>query len=334
MTIDGTVLDAPDTPENDKEFGRPASSRGEGSAFTQIRVAGLAECGTRAVVGVAMGACTTGETTLARGLLGSIRPDMLVMADRGFFSFGLWNEVRETGAQLLWRTKSNHVLPVDERLADGSYISHIQAVDDRKLENSVRVRVVEYVVEDPGRPQAEDTKYRLITTLLDPAEAPAAELAGLYPQRWEFETTLDELKTHQRGPRVVLRSKSPDGIRQEVYGHLCTHYAIRALMQTTATNQDVDPDRLSFTRAQNAARRSVRAGLGAAAHALAVALPAAIAEICRELLPHRLRSNPRVVKRKMSKFPVKRKADRDYPQPTLSPAQAIRVLGVDIAMPQ
>jgi hypothetical protein len=331
MTIDGTVLDAPDTPENQAEFGRPGSSRGEASAFTQIRVVGLGECGTRAVVSVAMGPCTTGETTLARGLLGSIGPGMLVLADRGFFSFALWNEVRATGAELLWRTKSNHILPVDKRLADGSYISHLHEVrNSHRYPTDVPVRVIEYTLDDPGR--SSDARYRLLTTVLDPVAAPANELAALYPERWEFETTLDELKTHQRGPRVVLRSKSPGGVRQEVYGHLCTHYAIRALMHTTAADQDVDPDRISFTRALNAARRSVRQGLGAATHALTVALPAAIAEICRELLPRRLRSNPRAVKRKMSKFPVKRSAHRDWPQPRLPPAQAVRVLGADIAV--
>jgi hypothetical protein len=328
MSIDGTVLDVPDTPANEAEFGRPGSARGERSAFPQLRLVGLGECGTHAVVGVAMGACTTGETTLARGLLGALGPGMLVLADRNFFSFALWNEARATGAELLWRTKSNHSLPVDERLADGSYLSHVQANDDRKRQaNPVTVRVVEYALDDPGRPQGGDSTYRLITTVLDPQAGPAGELAGLYPERWEFESTLDELKTHQRGPRVVLRSKSPEGVRQEVYGHLCTHYAIRALMHTTATEGDVDPDRIGFTRALHAARRSVRAGLGAAGRALATALPATIAEISAQLLPRRrLRANPRVVKRKMSGFAVKRSVHRRWPQPTRRSADAVRVL--------
>jgi hypothetical protein len=124
MGIDGTVLDVPDTPENDAELGRPGTGRGEGSAFPQLRLVGLGECGTHALVGVAMGPCTTGETTLTRQLLGSFRPGMLVLADRNFFSFELWEEARATGADLLWRTKSNHSLPVDQRLADGSYLSH------------------------------------------------------------------------------------------------------------------------------------------------------------------------------------------------------------------
>lgn len=318
MSVDGTVLDVPDTADNAAEFGRPGSGRGEGSAFPQLRLVGLGECGTHALTGVAMGACTTGETTLARDLLGSLAPGMLVLADRNFFSFNLWNEARASGADLLWRTKSNHSLPVDQRLSDGSYLSHIQAnTDRRKQANPVTVRVVEYTVDDPGRPQANDTSYRLITSLLDPDSYPAAELAALYAERWEFESLLDELKTHQRGPRVVLRSKTPDGVRQEAYGYLCTHYAIRALMHTAATGHGVDPDRISFTRALHAARRSVRAGLGTATETLAVALPQTLTEIAHQFLPRRrLRAAARVVKRKMSNYGVKRAAHRNWPQPT------------------
>jgi hypothetical protein len=208
-------------------------------------------------------------------------------------------------------------------------MSHVQANDDRRrLENPVTVRVVEYAVDDPGRPQAEGTAYRLITTLFDPEAAPAAELAALYPERWEFETMLDELKTHQRGPRVVLRSKTPEGVRQEAWGHLCTHYALRDLVQRAAAAGGIDPDRLSFTRTAHAARRSVRAGLGTATQALAVALGEAVTEICRELLPtRRLRAAPRVVKRKMSNYGVKRAGHSSWPRPTRCPAEAVRVLG-------
>jgi hypothetical protein len=196
------------------------------------------------------------------------------------------------------------------------------------------VRVVEYEIADPGRPQAADTRYRLITTILDPDEAPAAELAALYAQRWEFESALDEMKSHQRGPRVVLRSKAPEGVRQEAWGYLCAHYAIRALMADAASDQGVDPDRISFTRSLNAARRSVRAGLGAKTSTLAVALDATIAEICRELVPvRRLRAAARVVKRKMSNYAVKRAKHRSWPQPTRSSAQAVAILHPKAAGP-
>ena len=328
MSVDGTTLDVADTPENEREFARPGTGRGEGvGAFPQLRLVGLAECGTHAVVGAAMGPCSSGETTLARELLGSLSKGMLVLADRNFYSYRLWNQAAATGADLLWRTKSNHVLPIDERLADGSYLSHLhEVVGNHRRPTEVVVRVIEYSVDDPGRPQAEDTTYRLISTLVDAQAAPAGELAALYPQRWEFETTLDELKTHQRGPRVVLRSKTPDGVRQEAYGHLCTHYAIRALIARTAADHEIDPDRVSFTRAAHAARRSVRAGVGTATRALSVAVSEAIVEIGRELLPNRrLRAAPRVVKRKMSNYNVKRAGHRGWPQPTRNPSDALQI---------
>lgn len=328
VCVDGTTLDVADTPENDAAFGRPGSGRGEGKgAFPQVRAVALAECATHALFAVAFGPYSTGEVTLTRGLLPRLSPGMLLLADRNFFSFALWTEAATTGAELLWRTRSNHSLPVDARLADGSYMSHVQANNDRrKLENPVAVRVVEYRIDDPGRPQAEDATYRLITTILDPGAAPAADLAQLYSQRWEFETILDELKTHQRGPRVVLRSKSPDGVRQEAYGFFCTHYAIRALMAEVADDHGIDPDRVSFTRSLHAARRSIRSGVGASTMAVSEALCAAVGEIGHELLPERrLRAAARVVKRKMSNYAVKRSAHAGWPQPTLQPSLALRL---------
>jgi hypothetical protein len=257
MSIDGTCVDVADTDANAEEFGRPGSSRREGGgAFPQVRLVGLAECGTHVLADAAMGPCTTGERTLARGVLASLEAGMLVLADRGFFSFELWNEAAATGAELLWRTKAGHVLPIDERLGDGSYLSHLyEVVNFHRRPSAVVVRVIDYILDDPGRPDAE-ASYRLLTTIVDPAAAPAAELAAMYPQRWEFETVLDELKVHQRGPRVVLRSKQPDGVTQEVYGHLCVHYAIRWLMHAVALAADADPDRLSFTRSLRVARRT------------------------------------------------------------------------------
>ncbi len=256
MSIDGTCIDVADTPANDAEFGRPGSGRGSGAgAFPQVRLVGLAERGTHALVAAAMGSYRTGEATLARKLLGSLSEGMLVLADRYYYSFALWKAAAATGAQLLWRTKANHVLPAGQRLADGSCLSRLREVIGHHYgPGETAVRVIEYAVDD-GKPQAEP-RYRLITTILDPDAAPAGELAALYPQRWEFETALDELKTHQRGPRVVLRSKQPDGVRQEVYGYLCVYYAIRWLMHSLALEADADPDRLSFIRTLRAARRT------------------------------------------------------------------------------
>jgi hypothetical protein len=328
VSMDGSTLDAADTPENEEAFGRAGSGRGEGrGAFPQLRLVALAECGTHAMFAVAMGAFGDSEQSLARDLVAALTPGMLVLADRGFTGHPLFSAFAATGADLCWRAKVKAALPVLERLADGSYLSELAAHADRRARRHVLpVRVIEYALDDPGRPGTAE-RYRLVTTVLDPDEAPAAELAALYGERWEFETTLDEMKTHQRGPRVVLRSKSPGGVRQEAYGYLCTHYAIRALMAGAASGHSIDPDRISFTRALNAARRSVRAGLGASSATLAAALPATINEICRRLLPpRRLRAAPRAVKRKMSNYAVKRTTHRSWPQPARPPADAVRVL--------
>jgi hypothetical protein len=256
VSIDGTCIDVADTKANDERFGRASSGRGEGvGAYPQLRLVGLAECGTHALFKVNTGAYTVGEQTLADEVLGALEPGMLCLADRGFYSFALWNRARSTGAELLWRTKSNHRLPAIERLSDGSYRSQLFASEDRRRQEGVDVRVIEYAVEDPGREHS-DTRYRLLTTILEPERAPAPELAPLYPQRWEFETMLDELKVHQRGPRLVLRSKLPDGVIQEIYGYLCVHYAIRWLMHAVAIESGHDPDRMSFTRTLRVARRT------------------------------------------------------------------------------
>jgi hypothetical protein len=176
---------------------------------------------------------------------------MLLMADRGFTSHELWQTASATGADLLWRATNVFSLPVLHELPDGSYLSHLI----RKGHQPIAVRVIEYTIDDGRAP--EDEHYRLVTTLLDPGQAPALELAELYAQRWEFETALDELKTHQRGAKVVLRSKSPDGVEQEVWGFLLVHWAIRDLMHTAALDGDVDPDRVSFIRTLRLARRTV-----------------------------------------------------------------------------
>ncbi|MQS12219.1 IS4 family transposase [Streptomyces kaniharaensis] len=258
VAVDGTTLDLADTEANDEFFGRPGSGRGSG-AFPQARLVGLAECGTHTVFGAALGPLSVSEQTLSRQLFAHLRAGMLLLADRGFYGFELWQQARATGADLLWRVKKNAALPVTRVLDDGSYLSTIHAERDRGTRrNPVTVRVVEYTLARTG----EATVYRLVTTLLDPKEAPAAELAALYVQRWEIETTLDEIKTHQRGPRLVLRSKYPWGVEQEVYGLLLVHYAIRQLMHQAALHQGIDPDRLSFTRSLRVVRRQVPAQAG------------------------------------------------------------------------
>jgi len=334
VSLDGTTFDVADTEAHAAHFGRPGSGRGEGAAYPQLRMVALAECGTHAMFAATMGPCTSGEPTLAKALVGALGPGMLCLADRGFTAYPLWSVAAATGAELVWRAKGNAVLPVRERYPDGSYASELTAALDRRREHPLPVRVVEYVLDDPARSGAEDTRYRLVTTILDPGAAPAPELAALYAERPEIEyaerpeieSALDELKTHQRGPRVVLRSRTVEGVYQEAWGFCCVHYALRALVAAAADDEDIDPDRLSFTRALHAARRSVRTGVSAGA-LLARALRRAIAEILAGLLPpRRLRANARVVKRKMSGFGVKRAAHRVWPCPSLPPAAAVRVL--------
>ena len=260
VAIDGATLDVPDTAENEERFGRAGSGRGEGrGAFPQVRLVGLGECGTHAIFAVAMDSFATAEKTLAARVLRELKPGMLMLADRGFLGYELWQAATTTGAHLLWRASDVFTLPVLQVLADGSYLSRLVAGKATGAHRAglgpITVRVIEYIIDD-GRAPA-DERYRLVTTLLDPDQAPAAELAELYAQRWEFETALDEIKTHQRGAKVVLRSKYPDGVEQEVWGFLLVHWAIRDLMHTAALDADIDPDRVSFIRTLRLARRTV-----------------------------------------------------------------------------
>ena len=258
VAIDGTVFDVPDTDVNAAHFGRPMSGRGEKvGAFPQARVVALAECGTHAIIAAEIGPCTTGETTLAKKLFPRLEEGMLLLVDRGFCGYELWQAASAGGAQLCWRTKANAVLPVTELLPDGSYLSHLAPPRGNPGQPAV-VRVVEYTLDHPSR-GTDEPPIRLITTLLDQAEAPAVELAELYGERWEEENAFDELKTHQRGAGRVLRSKSPEMVIQEIYGHLLVYYAIRALINRAAEPAGVDPDRLSFTRSLRVVRRQVTA---------------------------------------------------------------------------
>lgn len=252
--IDGTTFDLPDTKTNVEAFGRPPrSGRGEQEVgYPQIRMVGLVECGTHAVFAAATGPLRTGEHALAREVFGSLQSGMLLLADRGFFGVDLWRTAAATGADLLWRVRKDIVLPMIEQLPDGSYLSEIfDQSDIHHTRTGLRVRTIEYTI------AGGDEVYRLITTILDPAQAPAAELAALYAQRWEFESTLDEIKTHLGGSHLVLRSQHPDGAQQELYGFLLVHHAIRHLMHQAATDAGEDPDRLSFTRTLRVVRRQV-----------------------------------------------------------------------------
>jgi hypothetical protein len=256
MAIDGTCLDVADTAENAAHFGRPGVNKGEQAAFPQARVVAVAECGTHAIVDAAVGTYTTPENTLAAGLIDRLEPGTLVLADRGFCGFPLWSRAVATGADLLWRANSKMKPRPIGTLADGSWLAELRPSSGagRRKVQPLTIRVIDYRIDD-GR--TNDESYRLFTTILDPEDISALDLAATYTQRWEIESAFDELKTHQRGPRTVLRSKSPDLVLQEVWGHLCCHYAIRTLMWEAADQAGVDPDRVSFVAALRIARRSI-----------------------------------------------------------------------------
>ncbi len=255
VSMDGSTMDVADTEENRKFFGRPGASRGK-SAYPKLRFVSLVENGPHVLFGTHLSGYNTGENTLAKKVIANLKVDMLCLADRNFFGFKSWKQARKTGADLLWRVKKNLNLPCDKLLSDGSYLSMVypSTKDRRKGTKGVTVRVIEYTLE--GVPGAEPL-YRLITTILDPDQAPAHELAALYHERWEIETVLDELKTHLRGSRIVLRSKTPELVKQEFYGFMMAHFAIRGLMHEAALHGDVDPDELSFVHAVRVIRRKL-----------------------------------------------------------------------------
>lgn len=254
VSLDGSTLDVADTPANAAAFGRPGASRGH-SAFPQLRLVSLVESGTHVLFATVWGALRQAESTLAKTVLEQLAAGMLCFADRGFFGFALWEAACRTGADLVWRGKKNLVLACRRRLSDGSYLSRVYpSPRDRRHDRGGRfVRVIEY------RLGSSATRYRLITTILDEQQAPAHELAALYHERWEIENAFDELKTHLRGRQIVLRSKTPELVEQELYGLLLAHFAIRGLMHEAAQQADLDPDALSFVHSFRVVRRKLPA---------------------------------------------------------------------------
>jgi hypothetical protein len=259
VSLDGSTMAVADTQENDEAFGRPGKRAGGRAAHPLLRFVSLVECGTHVLFGTRMDAYRIGEYTLALQVVPGLRKGMLCLADRLFFGFELWQAAQETGSDLLWRVKHNLCLPCEQRFADGSYRSTIYpSPSDRRRHTKGRaVRVIEYTLE--GLPDAEPL-YRVVTTILDSAQAPAEELAALYPQRWEIEGALDELKTHLRGSQIVLRSKTPDLVAQEFFGLLIAHFALRGLMHEAALSADEDPDRLSFVHTVRVVQRNLLRG--------------------------------------------------------------------------
>lgn len=283
VAIDGFEVDLPDTPDNAAEFGY-AGSGDNRSAFPKARVVALAECGTHAFLAAEVGAYVVGEKTLANRLYQRLRSDELLTADRNFYSFDAWDLASRTGAALLWRAPTGLALPVVAALADGTYLSVLinpkirgarrrEAImatarevaaghnDEFDPAEAHLVRVVEYDVPDrEGNGTGE--LIAVLTTILDPADARADELAAAYHQRWEEETSNDQLKTHLRGPGKLLRSRLPELVYQEIWAWLLVHYALSALTARAAQAADLDPDRVSFTRVLRIARRTATGTAG------------------------------------------------------------------------
>lgn len=277
MAIDGFEWDAPDTKENAAAFGFSGVDAEEGrAAYPKVRVVTVSECASHAVIDAELGGVAgkgTGEQALAAALYRRLEEDWLLIADRNFYNWAHWCLSADTGAALLWRVKSDLRLPVLQILPDGSYASVLinpkirgkarqqliaaaRAGEELDPTQARRIRVVEYEVPD-REGDGKSELIALITTIIDPAAAPADQLAAAYAQRWEHETGNAQLKTLLRGPGRVLRSKSPDMVGQEIYGYLLTHYAISALICQAATEADIDPDRVKFKRTVRIVRRRV-----------------------------------------------------------------------------
>ena len=315
MAVDGFVLDVADSPANARIFGRPGSHRSP-AAFPQVRVLALCEVGSHVLWRTQIKPCHCSEVTMAPTLLRFLQDDMLLLWDRGFLSYRLVQQVIQQGAHLLARVKNNMVFRPLRRLGDGSYVAKLypSARHRDHDEGGLLIRIIEYTLNDSGRPGSGE-KHRLLTTLLDAGQHPAKRLIVLYHERWEEELTIDELKTHQR-ERPVLRSQTPAGVIQEITGLLLAHYIVRVLMSEAARRSKQSPRRLSFTGTLKVLRCRLpecpksRSGLTRWYNEL-------LAEIAEEVLPQRRnRINPRVIKRKMSNWRKKRPEHRHYPQPT------------------
>ncbi len=327
MAIDGTTEDVPDTPENARAFGRPSTKRGEG-AFPQVQGVYLIECGTHAIVDAGFWPCRTSERRGGVRLLRSVGPGMLVMWDRGFHSFGMALRTQARGAHLLGRVPAHVGLKPVKRFADGSYLAYLSPSKKERQWRGQRllVRVVEYTLTDPALP-GYGKRYRLILSLLDPHQAPAKEVAVAYHERWEIEVTIDEIDTHQRLVHRPLRSQKPVGVLQELYGLLIAHYAVRRVMLDAAEAAGLDPDRISFANAVRLICMAIPEFQQVCPEQRPALYRRLLNDIARQRLPERKpRTNPRVVKRKMSNFKLKRAQHRHCPQPSMPFRDAVVIL--------
>lgn len=328
MAVDGTVEDVPDTPANRSYFGGQSGSRGD-SAFPQMRCVYLCECGTHAICDAGVWPYKIGERHGGLRLLRSVGPGMLALWDRGFHSFDMCNRTRrQRQAHFLGRVPAQVVFQPVRHLPDGSDLAYIHPSEyqRRKAGERLLVRVIEYTIADPGRPGHAEP-HRLVTSLLDHQRCPAHDLAVAYHERWAVEITIDEVDTHQRRPLRPLRSRTPLAVIQEFYGLLIAHYLIRSIMHEAAIQAEVAPDRLSFVHAVRIIRDAVFPSQILDLSQAAAWREQMLREIGSKVLPLRSnRSNPRVVKRKMSKFKLKREQHLHWPQPTKHISDAIVLL--------
>jgi Insertion element 4 transposase N-terminal/Transposase DDE domain len=315
---DGTILDVPDSEANAAAFHRATGSRGDG-AFPQVRKVSLVELGTHVEFAFAAGGWQDSEQSLAELLFDQVPADALLLEDRGFFSYPAWKKLVARDLQLLVRVKSHMVLRPLRRLADGSYLAKIYPTswNRERDRHGIVVRVIEYTLDDPQR-TGHGEVHRLMTTLLDEALYPAPELILLYHERWEEELTYDEQKTHQDPRRATkpanLRSETPQGVMQELYALSLGHFVTRALMFQAATQADIDVDRLSFTGCFQILQCRLPECDSRTAETYAQWCAGLLWEMQHELTePRRNRVNPRVVKRKMSKWNKKRPKHRRVP---------------------
>lgn len=315
MAVDSFVVDVPDTPDNVRAFGKPGGGRAPG-AFPQVRVLSLCESGTHVLWRSLIKPHNRGEVPMARYLLRFLEENMLLLWDRNFLSYGLVKPILKRKTHLLARLKKNLIFIPIRRLKDGSYLAKLYPTPRHRErdKDGIMVRIIEYTFDDPGRPGSGQT-HRLLTTLLDETRHPAKRLIELYHERWEEELTFDELKTHQR-ERPVLRSETPLGVVQEIYGLLLGHFVIRKLMCEAAGATGCAPRELSFVNTLKILRcrlpEAPRTTRG-----LERWFDDLLTEVAEERLdPRRDRVNPRVIKRKMSNWAKKREKHRNFPQPT------------------
>ena len=329
MGIDGHTQDVLDTPENAAVFGRPGSQRGA-SAFPQVRCVSLCELGTHCLVDTTFWPSGTGEHRGAHRLLRSVTAKMLLLWDAGLHSYALVRGARRRRAHVLGRLPQDVRPERVRRLPDGSFLAKLWATDraGRRRGEHQLVRIIEYTFTDPQAPGYRQ-RYRLLTTLLNPRRFPASLLAGTYHERWEHELVIDEQDTHQleqHHPASPLRSRTPRGVIQELYGLMLAHYAVRCLMHEAALQADEDPDRLSFSHALRVIQDSLPDFEIAAPELLPGLCRRLLRELADPLLPEREpRSEPRVVRRKVIKWPLKRLEHQRWPQPTRPFWQAIEL---------